>query len=873
MANLLTKITDKKISRRTFLAATAAGTAGLALSGCGNSLMTTSAKNTPNSEGKWITASCWHNCGGRCLNKALVVDGVVVRQKTDDTHPDTPDYPQQRACIRGRSHRQLVFGADRLKYPMKRKHWAPGGGDKSLRGRDEWVKISWEEALDIVASEIKNARAKSGSRSILSAAQMNSPAGNHTVRMLAATGGCTVNTGTRSWGSWMATPQFIGGLPPTNTGMTINDRLDLLNSETVILWGSNPAWSSVSGSVYYARRIKEAGAKFIAVDPFHNESISMLDAEWIPIRPATDTAAMLAIAYVMITTDDPISNPLIDWEFLKENTVGFDAESMPEGSDPKDNFKDYVLGTYDGVPKSPEWATKICGVEPDQIHYLAKEFRKDKKVAFLPSWSFARNNNTDNLPQLIMTLGAMGGHMGKSGHTTGICCHGYAFNGGPQLLQPGKNGLPPVKNPVTDAIMDPELWPAVINGKYNFCGSHDSKVYVKGESRDIDIRIIYHGGTGNVLQTREGTTLGIEAHRKVDFVVSHGFALNANAQYSDVVLPITTEWERFGGYLVRDREINIVWSQVTEPLYEAKDDQWIAMELLKRLGEDPKKVYPIDIKQQHFNEIAGAQVVTPDGKGMEALVTITDGDIAEWGVKGNPQQGRIGFKEFREQGIYRVERKPGDNFGYIAYKDPEGPVPGATEEKLLGQRKLLIYSKELETAINNMGYSKIKAIPTYIPPEDGYEKTFSNWETQEKGEYPFQVMNPHYLRRVHSTLDNLPWLQEAWPNPVFINEDDAKDLGIADGDTVLMTGPHGKTLRTATLTQCFMPGVIGLPHGSWLDMDEKTGIDRGGCANILCGSIPTGQGISGWNIAICRIEKYAGTPLIPDVQKPQRIVF
>ena len=74
--------------------------------------------------GEWKTAACWHNCGGRCLNKVLVQDGVVVRQKTDDTHEDSPDYPQQRGCLRGRSQRKQVFAEDRIKYPLKRAGWS-----------------------------------------------------------------------------------------------------------------------------------------------------------------------------------------------------------------------------------------------------------------------------------------------------------------------------------------------------------------------------------------------------------------------------------------------------------------------------------------------------------------------------------------------------------------------------------------------------------------------------------------------------------------------------------------------------------------------------------------------------------------------------
>jgi len=76
------------------LKASAVGAAGLTLSGCSSNTLTKVGADidvaTVNGEGKWITAACWHNCGGRCLNKAYVVDGVVIRQKTDDTHLKKP---------------------------------------------------------------------------------------------------------------------------------------------------------------------------------------------------------------------------------------------------------------------------------------------------------------------------------------------------------------------------------------------------------------------------------------------------------------------------------------------------------------------------------------------------------------------------------------------------------------------------------------------------------------------------------------------------------------------------------------------------------------------------------------------------------------
>ncbi|KUO60382.1 MAG: hypothetical protein APF84_16935, partial [Gracilibacter sp. BRH_c7a] len=141
-----------------------------------------------------------------------------------------------------------------------------------------------------------------------------------------------------------------------------------------------------------------------------------------------------------------------------------------------------------------------------------------------------------------------------------------------------------------------------------------------------------------------------------------------------------------------------------------------------------------------------------------------------------------------------------------------------------------------------------------------------------KGEFPLQVINPHYLRRSHSILDNIPWLREAWPNPVYLSAKDAKDRGVQTGDTVQISSRHGKTLRLAMVTERLIPGVVGLPHGAWVEVDEKTGIDKAGADNYLTGCIPSGQGISGWNSTVCQVEKYSGTPLEPDANWPLRIV-
>src|SRR5690606_19507015 len=255
-----------------------------------------------------------------------------------------------------------------------------------------------------------------------------------------------------------------------------------------------------------------------------------------------------------------------------------------------------------------------------------------------------------------------------------------------------------------------QMWDAVVTGKY---------VAGKNDVRDINIQMIYHGG-GATLQTRDGMTRGIEAHRKVEFVVSHSQILTTNSKYADIVLPVTTEWERFGTVSGANREIGFVWaSQVTEPLYEAKDDIWIAAEIGKRLGLDPEVINPVPLKQQIFNQIAGATILKGDVPYSKSeyvpLVTITEEDIKEMGVEGQPQQGRIPLKELKKRGYYQVPRYPGDNYEYVALmdfrEDPEAnPLP-------TDSGKIEIYCKKLADVVESRGWSTIKPYPAYNPAQ------------------------------------------------------------------------------------------------------------------------------------------------------------
>lgn len=876
---------SSQVSRRGFVKASAAATAALAvasLTGCSNKVepvdesKTDSAQRASLTEGTWVTAACWHNCGGRCLNKVLVKDGVVVRQKTDDTHEDSVEFPQIRGCLRGRSQQQQVFGADRIKYPLKRKHWEPGGGQRELRGIDEWERISWDEAIGYVADELKTAYDTYGPTSVY---YVGWPLG-YGIKLMAALGGAVLCTNTSSHGTYVYQYNLIG-LPYQGVGPgtlwceSANDRFDLVNAETIVLYGCNPAWASGGNHCSYFWKAKEAGAQFVYVGPSYNASASLFEAKWIRVRPGTDTALLLAVAYTMITEDE--EKHLVDWDFLKKYTVGFTADNLPENAQIDENLHDYLLGSYDGIPKSPEWASELCGTPTEDIVWLAETIGKEHKVAILHSFAAARNKGAEDFPQMLMTIGAMGGHMGKSGHCCGTAFHSTAGVGGPSLVTPGQTGLPFTMGELGYFVPDPERWKVVLDGTFVDVGSGVGVPGVPQQAieREVDIHVIVGDDDSNFLQSSLDIMAGIKAYRKVDFAYCQAHTMSTTARYCDIILPACTPWEKTGPFpylAYSSRDYQIFPSKVIDPLYESRSDCDIVCALAERMGLDPRSVVPLDEKQQYFNVLAGSKVMESDGQTYVTLVTITQEDLEEWGVQGEPQEGKIGIAELLERGIYQVERTEGDGYGYIAYQsyvdDPDNnPRPSSSG-------KFEIYCQEKADYLkgNTQGATTAKPYPTYRVPVQGYETTFEDWEAQTKGDYPYLFYTPHYLRRAHTALNNLPWLREAFENPVFMHTQDAVEKGIQTGDTVLVWNDYGKILRRASVTDTVMPGVIGLPHGSWVDIDEETGIDHGGAENVLSGGISSDSYVAGYNNYNVNFQKYDGAPLEPDVSWPQRIV-
>ena len=667
------------LTRRDFLKWTSVAAGATAASGIDTEVFAETAKGAKAAtEGEWIPVACWADCGSKGFNKVYVVDGVITQGGTDDTIPDSPENPQLRACAKGRAQRQRILGADRLKYPMIRKNWAPGGGKKELRGRDEWVRISWDKALEILASEVKRISGKYGNTAIYSPTPATASVYTEVARTLSLAGGFVSDWGPCSSGAWTDTGRSIG-LPMSRlgTGEDINDYNDFMNSDLVVLWSYNPAWSKSGIPMYKLLKVKNAGKKFICVDPFFNTSASTLGVkpeDWYPCRPGTDHALVLGMMHTLLTEDDPKKNPLVRWDYLDKYTIGFDKDHMPAGADPKDNLKDYILGTYDKEPKTAEWAAKICGIHPDKIKQLAREIAKTKNVGILMASSAARINNADSYPQAIMTFGFMTGHIGTTGNCVGSDGgHGWLVEG-KQLVTGGTwIGRPtnfpdvaPVPNPIAHIRVNRmEIWDAILNKKYT-AG--------KGNMQDINLQMIYLTKVERIGQT-PGAVKAIQAFRAVEFVVCQDLYLNSSCKFADLVLPVTSLWERVGNMAPGYKDSLLWTSKAMEPLFEARDDVWIAKELARKMGFDTTRVQPYPMEQDMFNQVAKARVWDDAKNDYVPLVSITQSYINKMGVNGQPQSGKIGIEEFKQKGIYHYTRKKGDQHNHVVMedfiKDPE----------------------------------------------------------------------------------------------------------------------------------------------------------------------------------------------------------
>lgn len=317
----------------------------------------------------------------------------------------------RRACLRGRSMRRRVYNPDRLKYPMKR---------VGARGEGKFERISWEEAYDIIATNMQRLIKEYGNESIylnygtgtLGGTMTRSwPPGNTLVaRLMNCCGGYLNHYGDYS------SAQIAEGLNYTYGGWADgNSPSDIENSKLVVLFGNNPGETRMSGGgvTYYLEQARQkSNARMIIIDPRYTDTGAGREDEWIPIRPGTDAALVNGLAYVMITEN------LVDQAFLDKYCVGYDEKTLPASAPKNGHYKAYILGEGpDGVAKTPEWASQITGVPADKIIKLAREIGSTKPAFISQGWGPQRHANGEIATRAISMLAILTGNVGINGGT------------------------------------------------------------------------------------------------------------------------------------------------------------------------------------------------------------------------------------------------------------------------------------------------------------------------------------------------------------------------------------------------------------------------------------------------------------------------
>lgn len=749
------------ISRRTFLKSSTAAMAGVAA-------VPSVASLDPNSFADRVFHATHYG-----PFEAIVREGSLIGLNSVDE-------------IDARPSEMLAFGivdrtydSTRIDYPMVRKSylegWASGDTRPDLRGREPFVRVDWDTALQLTAKAILDVLEEHGNESIFSSSYGGwSHAGVMRPNVLQGRffnllGGCVNTQGDWSAGaSQLALPRVIGDMEVYSAQTAWEVIRD--NTEVFVFVGCDPiknnrVESNVADNAMHARwtDIRDAGCRFVSINPQKTASDALLGSDWVPIVPNTDVALFLAMAHHVL------EQGLEDRAYMDRYTVG------------ADRWIAYVRGDGDGVPKTPDWAEAITDIPADKIRDLAELFATSR-TEIAGAWSLQRAQHGEMTHWAIINFAALTGKIGKPGEGVGFSWH-YGNGGMPQSGKAGPTGLSSGRNNVTTTCPASRITEMLENPGMEYTHNAETKTYP-------DIRMIYNAGN-NFISHQQDTNRLIRALQKVEHIVSQDVWWTAAVRWADIVLPASTTLERddisSGGTYSIDKIYAM--KKVIEPMGEAKSDYEIFRDLAAQFYLD-------------FQFTDGLELIDHIRNAYDRSDATDD------------------FETFWARG-YAFMEVPSEARRWVRhgnfFNDPEAN-PLHTESG-----RIEMYCNE----IAKLELDDCPGMPAWI---EKHEYLGNAADDQ------LHMVSPHPWYRLHSQMANSARLRALYMvkdrEPVRLNRADAEARGIAEGDLVELYNDRGTVIAGAILSDDIRPGVVSLYEGAWPSLDSK-GRCNSGLANFL----------------------------------------
>ncbi|GHB17170.1 molybdopterin-dependent oxidoreductase [Salinicola rhizosphaerae] len=709
----------------------------------------------------------------------------------------------------------------RVRRPAVRKSWLAaqrGAQSEALpRGKDRFVEVSWEEAIDLVARELTRVTEKYGSESVFGGSYGWSSAGrfhhaqSQVHRFLNLTGGYVSHVGSYSMGAARALMQYL--VAPMDQLMAEHTDWQTLaeHTELFVTFGGVPAKNaqiSAGGTVNHRipgglRAMQEAGCRFVNVSPVRDDLETGGAFEWWAIRPNTDTALILGIAHTLLVEGR------FDADFVESHCVGFRQ------------FQRYLQGELDGEVKSAAWSESITGIREADVVALARDMASHRTMINM-AWSLQRAHHGEQPYWALVALAAMLGQIGLPGGGFGVCYGAENLMGSPHRQVRGPrfsqginrvSAFIPVAR-ITDMLLEPGA----------------TFTYQGGEHRYPDIRLIYWAG-GNPFHHHQDLNRLVRAWQKPETIIVNEPFWTPLAKMADIVLPATLPSERNDIFFAKREPAVAYMKQARAVVGEARNDYDIFAAIAERM------------------EIAEAFSEGRDADGWVRHL------YEEWQVAMTEDGLDVpDFESFIEQGLVEI---PDDGKPVImleAFRQDPLTYPLATPSG-----RIEISSE----TIAGYGLEDCPGYPCWMPPAE--------WLGAPEAErWPLHMISDQPARRLHSQFDNSPHSLAGkiqGREPVCMHPDDARARGLSDGDVVKLHNARGSCLAGLVVTDGIRPGVVKLSTGAWFDpTSDDTALERHGNPNVLTLDIPTSSFAQGCSAQTCLVEISAWSEPLPDIR-------